>query len=349
MRSAPHSRATSDGEAASWPAARPGFSHSRTWVLGMTLMALLTLGFVVASLSHGATWNNPLTSTLGAFGVGDDAWYVQQWRLPRVVAALTFGVALGLSGAVFQNLTRNPLGSPDIIGLEAGAFTGALLALTFVSTSMTWVTGGSVVTGLAVAALIYLLSRSGGFSGLRLVVIGIAMNAMLVAFNQWLVMRTSLETAMAATSWQAGSLNGIDWNELGVPLLVVAACGAGLAWIHRTMHQAALGDEVALATGVDLSRHRMALVGLGVVATSVVTAAAGPITFVALAAPQIGRRVTASVGVPLLPAALCGALLLCAADLVAQTLREVPLPVGVVTTAIGGGYLVWLLIKEAKR
>lgn len=327
----------------------PREHHHRRAVIGCAAMAALAFGFAVASLCHGATWTHPFTTLLGAFGVGEDAWYIQQWRLPRAVAAVAFGVALGLSGAVFQNLTRNPLGSPDIIGLESGAFTGTLLVLTFASTSMTWVTGGSVLAGLAAAAAIYLLSRQGGFSGLRLVVIGIAMNAMLVAFNQWLVMRTDLDTAIAATAWQAGSLNGIDWSELGAPLLVVAGCVLGLAWISRTMHQAALGDDVAMATGVDLGRHRAAMVALGVVGTSVVTAAAGPITFVALAAPQIGRRVTGSAGVPLLPAALAGAVLLSAADLVAQTLREVPLPVGVVTTAIGGLYLVWLLIKEVKR
>ena len=254
------------------------------------------------------------------------------------------GAALGLSGAVFQNLTRNPLGSPDIIGLEASAFTGALVVLVFLSGTAAQLATGSVVAGFLAATVIYLLARRDGFSGLRLVVIGIAVNAMVTAANQWLVIRSELEVAMAATAWSAGSLNNVGWDDLRLPFVVIAVLAAGLALVARTVHQAALGDDLATTTGVRLGRHRLLLIALGVGCTATVIATAGPISFVALAAPQIGRRITGSAGVPLLPAALTGALVLAVSDLLAQTLtRPVPLPVGMVTTAVGGGYLIWLL------
>ncbi|MBE7325823.1 iron chelate uptake ABC transporter family permease subunit [Nocardioides sp. Y6] len=322
---------------------------------GVILVTALAVGFV--ALAHGPTWSPPGEVLSALVGRGDKVLVITQWRLPQVVAALVLGAALGLAGAVFQNLTRNPLGSPDIIGLDAGAWTGALLVLTLGvgigatgQVSSAAVAVGAVAAGVATALTVYLLSRRQGFSGLRLVVIGIAVNAMLTAFNQWVVMRAELDVAIAATAWSAGSLNGFGWDDVVMPCAVVGLLALGLGLASRTMHQAALGDEVAVTTGVRLGAHRLVLVLLGVGCTATVTAVAGPIVFVALAAPQIGRRLTRSAGVPLLAAGVTGALVLVASDLLAQTLtRPVPLPVGVVTTAVGGLYLTWLLVKEVKR
>lgn len=314
----------------------------------LVLLAALLVGFV--ALSHGATWSPPGEVLSALVGAGDKAFVIIQWRAPQVVAALVFGAALGLAGAVFQNLTRNPLGSPDVIGLDAGAWTGALLVMVLGSATSGATAAGAIVTGVATALTVYALSRRNGFSGLRLVVIGIAVNAMLTAFNQWVVMRAEFEVAVAATAWSAGSLNGLGWDDVAVPMALISVMAVGLGLASRTMHQAALGDEVAVTTGVRLGAHRLLLVVLGVGCTATVTAVAGPIVFVALAAPQIGRRLTRSAGVPLLAAAVTGALVLAASDLLAQTLtRPVPLPVGVVTTAVGGLYLTWLLVKEVKR
>ncbi|WP_350206321.1 iron chelate uptake ABC transporter family permease subunit [Streptomyces sp. 2P-4] len=204
--------------------------------------------------------------------------------------------------------------------------------------------------GLATAAAIYLLSFDRGFSGLRLVVIGIAVNAMVTAVNSWIVLRAELEVAIAAVGWSAGSLNGIGWPDLRIPFAVIAVLTALIASRAHAMHQAALGDAVAAATGVRLDRLRLLMVLAGVGCTATVTAVAGPIAFIALAAPQIGRRLTGAAGVPLLPAALTGAVLLQGADLLARMLlAPVALPVGVVSTAIGGCYLIWLLAKEVRR
>ncbi|WP_084550939.1 FecCD family ABC transporter permease [Actinomadura rifamycini] len=321
----------------------------RTLAVTLVLaVAGLLLGIV--GLCRGDEWDSPATALSALAGHGDSVLVVREWRLPRVAAALVFGAALGAAGAVFQNVTRNPLGSPDVIGLDAGAYTGVLVAITVFGGSAAGLATGSVAGGVLTAAAVYALSLGSGVGGLRLVVVGIAANAMLTAVNAWIILRADLDVAIAATGWQAGSLNGLDWAELRFPFLLCGAFLALLAVLSRALHQATLGDEVAASSGVHLNRLRLLAVLAGVGCTAAVTSASGPIVFVALAAPQIGRRLAGAPGVPLLPAALTGALLLSAADIAAQTvLAPVQLPVGVVTTAIGGTYLIWLLIKEVRR
>lgn len=312
-------------------------------------MVAATSVLAVVALCRGASWDTPEEMLKGLFG-GDGSLVVQQWRLPRVVAAIVFGAVLGLAGAIFQGLTRNPLGSPDVIGLDAGAYTGALVAITVLSATSTQLAVLSVLGGLIAAMVIYVLSLKSGFSGLRLIVIGIAVNAMLTALNSWIVLLADRDVAIAATFWNAGSLNGVGWDDLHVPLFVLAALTVAIMCLWRATAQAMLGDELAITSGVGLGRLRLLLVVVGVGFTATVTAVAGPIIFIALAAPQIGRRLAGAPGVALLPAAAAGAFLLLLADLVAQVLPAAKtLPVGVITTAVGGAYLLWLLFREVGR
>lgn len=314
------------------------------------ILVVLSAALGLLGLCLGDSWIAPTEIVAALSGTGDSSIVVVQWRSARVMAAVVFGLALGVAGAIFQNLTRNPMGSPDVIGLDAGAYTGTLLTLTLLAGSSAQLALSSVVGGLITAALVYALAYRGGLSGLRLVVIGIAINAMVTALNSWIVLRAELEVAIAAVGWSSGSLNGIDWADLAVPFTVLAVLLTIIAVRGQAMHQASLGDAVAVTTGVDLNRLRLLLVLIGVGCTATVTAVAGPIAFIALAAPQIGRRLAKAPGVPLLPAALTGAVLLQAADLMAQTLlAPVSLPVGVVSTAIGGSYLMWLLAQEVRR
>lgn len=320
----------------------------RTVVLTAVLLTLIA-GVGLLGLSYGATWSSP-AKVLDALSGGRGGVVIREWRLPRVAAALLFGAALGIAGAIFQNITRNPMGSPDIIGLDAGAYTGALVAITVLSGTSVQLAVGSVLGGAVAAAAVYLLSLGGGLSGLRLVVIGIAVNAILMALNSWIVLRADLEVAIAAVGWSAGSLNGVDWSDVRLPFGIIGLLLVAMVIRSHALHQDALGTELAVTTGVGVDRLRLQLVVIGVGLTATVTAVAGPIAFIALAAPQIGRRLAKAPGVPLLPAALTGALLLQGADLVAQMLlAPVSLPVGVVTTAIGGCYLIWLLTKEVRR
>ncbi|MFD5790260.1 FecCD family ABC transporter permease [Streptomyces sp. NPDC127037] len=324
------------------------FHFERRTAILVVLVALM-LGLGLLGLCYGASWAPP-GKVFAVLTGSEHSVVIRDWRLPRVLAGLVFGAALGVAGAIFQNLTRNPMGSPDVIGLDAGAYTGALVALTVLSGTSAQLATSSVIGGLAVAAAIYLLSLEHGFSGLRLVVIGIAINAMMTAVNSWIVLRADLEVAIAAVGWSAGSLNGVGWEDLGIPFTVIAVLLALMTTKAHAMHQASLGDPIAVTTGVGLDRLRLLMVLVGVGCTATVTAVAGPIAFIALAAPQIGRRLAGAAGIPLLPAALTGAVLLQGADLVAQMLlAPVALPVGVVSTAIGGCYLIWLLTKEVRR
>lgn len=314
-------------------------------------VALLVAAVVVAfaALCYGDGWDQPTDVLAALRGEGPMRISVTQWRMPRALAALVFGAALGLAGAIFQNLTRNPLGAPDVIGLDAGAYTGVLLVFTLTTATELTITVAAIGGGLVAALVVYLLSSGRGFSGLRLIVIGIAVQAIVTAINSWIILRADLDLAIAASVWQAGSLNGLDWADIDTPFVVIFALTMVVVLLARPMHQAALGDDVAVASGVDLGRLRILLVLVGVGLSATVTALAGPIVFIALSAPQIGRRLARQAGVALVPAAFTGALLLAACDLLAQCiLAPQSLPVGVVTTAVGGLYLLWLLTKEIR-
>jgi len=274
---------------------------------------------------------------------------VVEWRMPRVFAAIVFGAALGLSGAIFQSLTRNPLASPDIIGFSTGSYTGALLVIIAIGGSYLQVATGALVGGIATAAVVYVLAYKRGVQGFRLIIVGIAVAAMLGSLNTWLMLTAELEVAMTAAVWGAGSLNATSWEQAATGAVVIALLVCLVAALSRPLKQLELGDDAAKALGVTAERSRLALIFIGVALTATVTAAAGPIAFVALAAPQIARRLTRTPGVALAPAAFMGALLLCASDYVAQHVLPTVLPVGIVTVVIGGGYLIWLLVHEARR
>ena len=260
---------------------------------------------------------------------------VTEWRLPRVLMALLIGAALGVSGAIFQSLMRNPLGSPDVMGFNTGAWSGVLAAMV-----------GGIITSL----LVWLLAWRNGIDTFRLIIIGIGVRAMLVAFNTWLLLKASLETALTAGLWNAGSLNGLTWAKTSpsAPIIILMLIAAAL--LVRRMRLLEMGDDTACALGVSVERSRLLMMLVAVVLTAAATALAGPISFIALVAPHIARRISGTARWGLTQAALCGALLLLAADLCAQQLfMPYQLPVGVVTVSLGGIYLIVLLIQESRK
>lgn len=320
-------------------------------ILACVVLAALTTGIALVGLASGDYQLSLREVVIAVFGYGDPFAYtvVMEWRMPRVLASIVFGAGLGVSGAIFQSLTRNPLASPDIVGFSAGSYTGALIVIIVAGGSYVDVAGGALVGGIATAAIVYLLAFKRGVQGFRLIIVGIAISAMLASVNTWLLLTAQLEVAMSAAVWGAGSLNSINWDQAGTGSVAVAVLLVATAAMARSLRQLELGDDAAKAAGVPAERSRLALILIGVALTATVTAAAGPIAFVSLAAPQIARRIARTPGVALAPAAAFGALLLCAADYAAQHLVPAPLPVGVVTVVFGGAYLVWLLIFEARR
>ncbi|WP_412544031.1 iron chelate uptake ABC transporter family permease subunit [Longispora sp. K20-0274] len=308
---------------------------------------LLAAATVAVGLVALTTGDFPLTvAEVGAWlvgrGDGGTDFVVGTLRLPRLLTGLLVGAALGVSGGLFQSLTRNPLGSPDIVGFTTGSATGALVVILLLGGDPSAVALGAVLGGLGTAVLVYVLAVRGGVGGTRLILMGIGVSAILLSVNAYLITRASWQDALAAQSWLIGSLNGRRWEHV-VPLAVTLAVLLPLALsLGRRLALLEMGDDAAHALGVPVQRTRLVLVAVGVGLAAVGTAAAGPIGFVALAAPQIARRLTRSTGSGLPSAALTGALLLAGCDLATQRLAP-SLPVGIATGAVGGCYLAWLL------
>ena len=316
------------------------------------VLALIAVAVAVASLATGDYPISPgqVIGALTGSQPGIVHTIVVDWRLPRVLTAGLFGLALGLSGALFQSLTRNPLGSPDIIGFDTGAYTGALLAMLVLHSSGIYgTTIGALAGGLLTAAVVYLLAWRKGVHGFRLIIVGIGVTAMLTSFNTWLLLSASTRDAITASYWGAGSLDSADDTQLvpaaGILIVLFLATGA----LTRGMRALELGDDSGRQLGVRAEPIRLGLVIVGVALSATVTSLAGPIAFVSLSAPQIARRLCGSASIPLAPSALTGCLLVLAADWIAQHAFPDELPVGLVTVVLGGAYFIWLLIAEGRR
>ncbi|MGH9153614.1 MAG: FecCD family ABC transporter permease [Acidimicrobiales bacterium] len=282
------------------------------------------------------------------FGYGDpDAFFiVNTLRLPRLLTGLAVGAAFGLSGAVFQSLARNPLASPDVIGVNAGAAAAAVFVIVVVGGTTAQIAGGALAGALLAAIAIYLLAYRKGVSGYRLVLVGIGVTAMLSSVTSYLLTRAEIFQAQQATVWLTGSLNGRGWEHVrpvGWALLVLVPPTLGLG---RNLRVLQLGDDAARGLGTRVERTRASLIVSAVGLAAIGTASAGPVAFVALVSPQIARRLAGG-GTPALgPAALTGAALMVASDLAARRLfAPTELPVGVVTAVIGAPYLLWLLAR----
>ncbi|WP_066904994.1 iron chelate uptake ABC transporter family permease subunit [Millisia brevis] len=332
-----------------------GVPSGRVDIRAVIVIALLLVAAVAVSLvalGTGGFSISPARVVGVLFGEGsrNERMVVLDWRMPRILMALLLGAAFGLSGAIFQSLTRNPLGSPDIIGFNTGAYTGALVVMLVLGTGGAYpVAIGALGGGVATALLVYFLAFKRGVQGFRLIIVGIAVSAILTGVNTWLLLKADLDSAMYAAAWGAGTLNGIGWAQTTPVVIILGALVIPVALIARFMPILEMGDDAAKALGVRAEPTRLAMIVGGVALTAVGTAAAGPIAFISLAAPQLARRLTRTAGVALLPSAAMGAFLLAGSDLLAQTAFSGRLPVGVMTVSIGGMYLIWLLAHEARR
>lgn len=315
-------------------------------VLAGALLLLGTLGLWLGTIRLEP---RQVLAALGGNGDAASSLVVVQWRLPRVLMAIAVGGALGMAGAIFQSLLRNPLGSPDVIGFGTGAYSGALTAMILFAVDPPLVAIGAIAGGTATAAVVYLLAWRDGLENTRLILVGVAVSAMLGAFNHWLMLSGSLEVSMGAATWGAGSLAGIGWTQGWPSAGLCLACMIASLALSRRLRLLEMGDDIAIALGLDARRNRAILVILGTALTAAATAEAGPIAFIALAAPQFaGKLARTGMAAPLL-SALTGALLLLSADLVAQhVFAPITLPVGLVTLCIGGVYLAWLLVRQQR-
>ncbi|MFI9843348.1 FecCD family ABC transporter permease [Nonomuraea sp. NPDC051941] len=312
------------------------------------ILVVVACAVTVAAISTGE-FTVPVPDIVSAlFGQGTPVaeLIVNKLRAPRVVTGLLVGAAFGVSGAIFQSLTRNPLGSPDFIGFTAGASTGGIVAVVAGGSAMA-IAGGALAGCVLTAVLVYALAFRGGVQGYRLVLVGIGANALLLAVNSYLLTRANINDAATAGAWLTGSLSGRGWDHAIPVALALAVLLPVCAFVARPMRMIEMGDDAAKAMGIRVEVVRAVAITAGVLLSGVATAAAGPVVFVALAAPQLARRLTRSAGVTMGASALMGAVLLTVADLAAQrVLAPTQLPVGVLTAAIGGTYLALLLRKD---
>ncbi|KRV50090.1 iron ABC transporter [Wenjunlia vitaminophila] len=328
---------------------RPGASllvNRRAVAVAAALAALLA-AVCVTSLCLGETTTSPVEAVKVVLGQpSPDELVVGTLRLPRLTVALLVGVAFGLAGALIQTVARNPLASPDIIGVSHGAGAATVAALTFGLTSWQTLPYVSVAGGITAAALVYVFAWRGGLHAQRFVLIGIGFSVALSSLSNLFLTHGDQFRAQQGKVWLTGSLNGRGYDQ-AEPLFWVLLLGLpALAWAGWAMRAVAFDDDTATALGLRLGRVRLGLVGIGVVLASVATGAAGPVDFVALLAPQIARRLTRTAQPPLVCSALTGAVIVVLADLLGRRLfSPTELPVGVLTAAVGAPYLLWLIVR----
>ncbi|MCX5386273.1 iron chelate uptake ABC transporter family permease subunit [Streptomyces sp. NBC_00083] len=346
------------------PAVAPGVRFGRmsfVWRPRVVLVTLLLAAAVFFLFCLSLTLGDfplPLPKVIASlFGGGEqvDHFVIMELRMPRALAGLVVGTALGVSGALTQSIARNPLASPDILGITGGAGTVAVFLVTVSGGAATAVTGSvglsgaALLGGLATGLLVYFLAWRRGVDGFRLILIGISVSAVTQALTTWLLVTADIKDVARAQAWLVGSLDNRSWSEVGVALwgtLAVVAVVACAAFQFKPLH---FGDDVAAGLGVRHALVRAVLLLCAVLLAGFAVSAAGPVPFVALVAPQVAMRLTRHPTPPLIASATVGALLLLGSDLVARTALPVTLPVGVVTAAIGGPFLIYLLVRANRR
>ncbi|MGI5254711.1 FecCD family ABC transporter permease [Actinacidiphila glaucinigra] len=281
-------------------------------------------------------------------GAGDPGTVlvVRELRLPRALVGLLVGIAFGISGALYQTMTRNPLASPDMIGLTEGAGTAVVAGIVLGWDGGLGTQGLGLLGALVTALLVYALAWKGGATGYRIILVGIGVSWMCTSATDYLVARGERFEAQAALGWLVGNLNGRTWDQvtqLAVAMAVLVPLSLGMG---RRLRILQLGDDVAAGLGTAVQPVRLALLLLGVGLIAFGTAAAGPVAFVALAAPQIAQRMAGTAWPPLVASGLTGALVVLGSDLIArEAIPGTELPVGIVTGVIGAPVLLWLLIR----
>ncbi|WP_317451056.1 iron chelate uptake ABC transporter family permease subunit [Microbacterium thalassium] len=322
----------------------------RALVVGGSLLAVVVVSLVSLSLGDFPLTLDDVWRTLWGAGNRAQSYVIFQVRAPRLAMALLVGGALGAAGALLQSLLRNPLASPDLLGISGGAGAAAVFAMLTLGLGGPLLALAAFAGGLVVAAFLLLAGRHRADGGYRLILAGVGVAFLTIAITNYLMVRAKVELAQAALIWLTGSLASTPWwNVLTVAVVVILAIPAVVAcarWLPLTQ----MGAPTAAALGVRTSTVRIVAVVTAVVLTAVTCAFVGPIAFIALCAPAIARPLLGHGAVGIGTSAAIGAVLLAAADLVAQfAIPGSSMPVGVVTGAIGAVFLLWLLATSKGR
>lgn len=322
-------------------------ARGRRHALASIVLGALLLALACVALMLGNTFYPPdqvIRVILGQTVPGA-SFTVGELRLPRTVLALLAGAAFGIAGVTFQTMLRNPLASPDIIGITEGAGAAAVVGIVVLSLDGPMVGvvafGGALVTAIA----IYLLAHRGGFAGTRLILIGIGVAAMLQSVVSYVLSRAAQWDIQTAMQWLTGSLNNASWDRVGPLAVAMLIILPVLLTQARSLGMLRLGDDSAAGLGVRVDATRMLFIVGAVALLAFATAATGPIAFVAFMAGPIAARITGPAASLLVPSALVGAVMVLAGDLLGQFAFDARYPVGVITGILGAPYLIHLLIR----
>lgn len=322
-------------------------ARGRRRLLVMIALAALVLIAFAITLMVGRSFVPPqdVMAVLMGQDVPGASFSVGQLRFPRAVLSVVAGLSFGLAGAAFQTMLRNPLASPDIIGINGGASAAAVFAIVVLQLDGPAVSLLAIVAGLGIAMLVFLLSFKNGMAGTRFILIGIGVAAMLESVIAYVLARAPAWDAQEALRWLAGSVNGAAWPQIWPAALALVVFGALLLTRTRDLETLRFGDDAAAALGVRVTRTRVIVIVAAVGMIAFATAASGPIAFVAFLAGPIAARIVGRNGSLLLPAALVGAALVLVADFCGQFAFGARYPVGVVTGALGAPYLIYLIVR----
>lgn len=311
-------------------------------VLAVVLFALAAVALMVGNTFY--TPGEIIRVILGETVPGA-SFTVGELRLPRTSLAILAGIAFGAAGVTFQTLLRNPLASPDIIGITEGASAAAVVGIVVLGFSGPVVSLFALAGALITAIAIYLLSNKGGFSGIRLILIGIGVGAMLQSVVSYVLSRAAQWDIQTAMRWLTGSLSNASWGDIA-PLALVSILLLPLLFSQaKKLGMLQLGDDSASGLGIRVGVTRLLLIVGAVALLAFATSVTGPIAFVAFMAGPIAARITGPGANLLLPAALVGAVLVLGGDLVGQFVFDARYPVGVITGVLGAPYLIYLLIR----
>ena len=315
-------------------------------------LALLALALFVLTLMVGSFRLTAWEVVGSLTGLADDPavdFIVRGLRLPVATTGIAAGIALGVSGAIFQKLLANPLASPDFVGVSSGASFAAVAGIVLFDASSAAISGSALVGALVSAALVYVLALRNGLSGYRFILVGIGVSQFFFSLVGYMIARGELFEARQAMTWLVGSVGQAGNGELWALLGALAVLLPAALVLERPLRSLELGDDAARALGTLVEPFRLALIVVSVVLVAFATAAVGPVLFVALIAGPVARRLLGPAGGHVLAAGFVGAALLLASDLVAANMFASPLPTGLVTGAVGAPYLVWLLVTANRE
>ncbi len=327
---------------------RKGYANrKRRWIAVTLFLAAVTLILSLAMLILGNTNYSAFTVIRVLMGeqMGSATFAIGTLRLPRMLTGLLVGLAFGMAGNTFQSMLRNPLASPDIIGITSGSGVAAVFCILILKLSGPVVSIAAVISGILVAVLIYILSKGGNFSGGRLILIGIGIQAMLSAAISYLLLRANQYDVPAALRWLSGSLNGMQMKGIPKLAFVVLVFGTILIFLGEHLKILELGEHSAIALGLKTDQIRLLLMLSAVALIAFATAVTGPVSFVAFLAGPIAGRLVGLGTSNILPSGLVGAVLILGGDLIGQFLFDTRFPVGIITGILGAPYLLYLLIR----